>query len=205
MSLFTIFGCVGAARDREAQSIYNAVLKSKPSDIALVAVASNNMVAMNKDQNIFDSKKKMKASMVEGLEHKLTTVHRAAIARNNALLAMYTNQVDLCKNLVKELANQFGNQYDEEEREMILAGVLSRSGKVQDAVEILLKNKSQDLERTLISAQVMLEKGDVPGSIDILEKLPSSLKYRTGMSFICINCICFISNWIFFLTSFKNF
>ena len=181
---------LGAARDREAQSIYNAVLKSKPSDIALVAVASNNMVAMNKDQNIFDSKKKMKASMVEGLEHKLTTVHRAAIARNNALLAMYTNQVDLCKNLVKELANQFGNQYDEEEREMILAGVLSRSGKVQDAVEILLKNKSQDLERTLISAQVMLEKGDVPGSINILEKLPSSLKYRTGMSFICINCIC---------------
>ena len=172
---------LGGARDREAQAIYNSVLKSKPSDIALVAVASNNMVAMNKDQNIFDSKKKMKASMVEGLEHKLTTVHRAAIARNNALLAMYTNQVDLCKNLVKELANQFGNnQYDEEEREMILAGVLSRSGKVQDAVEILLKNKNQDLERTLISAQVMLEKGDVPGSINVLEKLPPSLKYRSG-------------------------
>merc|ERR1712029_95711 len=102
---------------------------SKPSDIGLVAVASNNLVTLNKDQNIFDSKKRIKAASAEGVEHKLTTVHRAAIARNNALLAMYTNQVDLCKNLVKELANQFGKQYDEEEREMILAGVLSRSGK----------------------------------------------------------------------------
>ena len=141
-------------RDREAQAIYNSVLKNKPSDIGLVAVASNNMVAMNKDQNIFDSKKKMKAATVEGLEHKLTSVHRAAIARNNALLAMYTNQVDLCKNLVTELETQFANHYDESNRELILAGVLSRSGKVQDAVEVLLKNKGSDLERILISAQV---------------------------------------------------
>merc|ERR1711953_1328359 len=42
----------GDKRDREAQNIYNAVLKSKPSDIGLVAVASNNLVTLNKDQNI---------------------------------------------------------------------------------------------------------------------------------------------------------
>jgi signal recognition particle subunit SRP72 len=56
-------------------------------------VASNNLLTLNKDQNIFDSKKKIKAATVDGLEHKLTSIHRAAIARNNALLAMYTNQV----------------------------------------------------------------------------------------------------------------
>merc|ERR1712113_820280 len=48
-------------------------------------------------------------------------------------------------------------------------------------VEVLLKNKGSDLERILISAQVLLEKGDVPGAIKILEKLPTSLKYRTGL------------------------
>ena len=147
----------GGGRDREAQTIYNSVLKTKPSDIGLVAVASNNMVALNKDQNIFDSKKKMKAATVEGLEHKLTSIHRAAIARNNALLAMYTNQVDLCKNLVNELANNFANHYDDNDRELILAGVLSRSGKVQDAVDLLLK-KSKDLNHLLISAQVIFLK-----------------------------------------------
>ena len=83
----------------QAQAIYNSVLKSKPSDIGLIAVASNNMLCLNKDQNIFDSKKRIKAATVEGLEHKLTAKHQAAIARNNTLLAMYTNQVDLCKSL----------------------------------------------------------------------------------------------------------
>ena len=37
-------------REKEAQAIYNMVLKTKPSDIALVAVASNNLMAINKDQ-----------------------------------------------------------------------------------------------------------------------------------------------------------
>merc|ERR1719284_877055 len=69
-----------------AQAIYNSVLKSKPSDIGLIAVASNNMLCLNKDQNIFDSKKRIKAATVEGLEHKLTSKHQSAIARNNTLL-----------------------------------------------------------------------------------------------------------------------
>ncbi len=80
-------------RDKEAQAIYNQVLKTKPTDIGLVAVASNNLLTLNKDQNIFDSKKRVKAAMAEGLEHKLTSSHRRVIARNNVLLAMYTNQV----------------------------------------------------------------------------------------------------------------
>ena len=83
----------GGEREREAQTIYNAVLKTKPSDIGLVAVASNNLLTINKDQNIFDSKKRIKAATVDGLESKLTSKHQSVISRNNALLAMYTNQV----------------------------------------------------------------------------------------------------------------
>ena len=69
------------------------VLKSKPSDIGLVAVASNNLLCLNRDQNIFDSKKRLKAATVEGLELKLTSSQRRQIARNSALLAMFTAQV----------------------------------------------------------------------------------------------------------------
>jgi signal recognition particle subunit SRP72 len=168
-------------RDREAQGIYNSVLKNKPSDIGLVAVVSNNLLTLNKDQNIFDSKKKVKAATVEGLEHKLTSVHRAAIARNNALLAMYTNQVDLCKSLITELAKNFDN-YNQEEQDLILAGVLSRSGKVSEAVELLLKGKKrQDLKRVLIAVQVHLEKGEVPAALGLLEGLPAATKCRTGL------------------------
>ena len=99
-------------KEKEAATIYNQVtlnlslnlltcfpkvLKSKPSDIGLVAVASNNLLCLNRDQNIFDSKKRLKAATVEGLELKLTSSQRRQIARNSALLAMFTAQVSLRK------------------------------------------------------------------------------------------------------------
>ena len=87
-----------------------------------MAVASNNLVTLNKGQNIFDSKKKIKAATADGMEHKFTSVHRAAIARNNALLAMYTNQVDLCKTLINDLAGSFEKHYDQDNRDLIVAG-----------------------------------------------------------------------------------
>ena len=43
-------------RNKEAQIIYNQVLKNKPSDIGLVAEANNSFLTSNKDQTIFDRK-----------------------------------------------------------------------------------------------------------------------------------------------------
>ena len=112
-------------------------MKSKPTDIGLVAVASNNLLCLNKDQNIFDSKKRIKAATVDGLEQKLTSTHLADIACNNSLLAMYTNQVDLCRHLVAELVQK--KTISEVDGKRIEAGVLARSGKVKEAVDILLQ------------------------------------------------------------------
>ena len=67
------------------------------------------------------------------------------------------------------------------------AGVLARSGKVKESVDLLLKDKKDDIDRILIAAQVLLEKGDVSGSIAILEKLPSSVKHRTGLLSSMVN------------------
>lgn len=80
-------------REKEAQVFYASALKTKPKDIALVAVASNNLVTLNKDQNVFDSKKRMKNATHDSLEHKLTSRQRKSIAYNQCLLALYTNQV----------------------------------------------------------------------------------------------------------------
>lgn len=80
-------------REKEAQTLYTAVLKSKPDDIALVAVANNNLVCLNKDQNVFDSKKRMKSATHESLEYKLTSRQRRTITYNQCLLALYTDQV----------------------------------------------------------------------------------------------------------------
>ena len=86
--------CFQQDRDEKAASaLYNSVLKTKPSDIGLIAVASNNICCIQKDQAIFDSRKKMKTATSDGLEGKLTTRQRKLIALNNCLLSFYSNQV----------------------------------------------------------------------------------------------------------------
>ena len=167
-------------KEREAQAIYNAVLRSKPADIGLVAAASNNLLTLNRDQNIFDSKKRIKAATAEGLEQKLPVSHRMVIARNNALLAMYTNQIDLCRSLVKELADVFG--VGAEERDLITAGVLSRAGKADEAVATLLRSEERNgLEKVLIATQIFLEKGQVVEALKLMDSLPNQEKYLNGI------------------------
>lgn len=73
--------------------MYNAILKHKPKDIAVIAVASNNSVVINRDQNIFDSKKKIRSCTVDNLEFKLASRQRGAIAFNHCLFALYNQQV----------------------------------------------------------------------------------------------------------------
>lgn len=67
---------------------------------------------------------------------------RRTISRNHALLAMYTNQVDLCKTLVNDLSSKF-DDVSEDEKKLIVVGVLARSGKTDEAVNILLASNQR--------------------------------------------------------------
>lgn len=163
-------------REKEAQAIYNQVLRNKPSDIGLVAVASNNLLTLNKDQNIFDSKKRIKAATVEGLEHKLTGKQRRGIARNNALLAMYTAQVDLCQQLLDEL-----DPSTIPDKRLIMAAALARAGKHQEAVDGLLGGGSSDPILQMTAANIYLAAGEVAAGAEMLARLPEEWKFRTGV------------------------
>lgn len=145
-------------REKEAQGIYNAILKSKPNDIGLVAVASNNSVTINRDQNLFDSKKKMKNATAEGVEHKLTTLQRKNIAFNQCLLTVYTNQVELGKNLCQKLAETYPEYAAD--ATLVQAVQLSRDNKIKEATNLLQnfakKHKDKELEMKLACVQLML-------------------------------------------------
>jgi signal recognition particle subunit SRP72 len=160
-------------RDKEAATVYNQVLKNKPSDIGLVAVASNNLLCLNRDQNIFDSKKRLKAATVEGLELKLTSGQRGAIARNSALLAMFTAQVDLCKQLVAELEPRPGDAG------LILAAALARAGRHGEAVEERLAG-GRDPVTLLTAGQVLLNAGETKEAVALLASLPADWRFRVG-------------------------
>merc|ERR1719187_832075 len=163
-------------KEKEAQTIYNQVLRSKPSDIGLVAVASNNLMTLNRDQNIFDSKKRIKAATVDGLEHKLTTNQRRGISRNNALLAMYTAQVDICQQLVDQLGPAVVP-----DRRLIIAGALAKAGKYQAAADSLLDGDATDAVNLMTAAHILLTAGEVSAAGKMLEQLPPEWTFRTGV------------------------
>lgn len=122
---------------KEATAIYTNALKHKSDDPALTAVASNNMVAINKDQNVFDSKKKIRAAMSEACEHKLTSRQKRTIAINNCLLTLFTNQDDQCHQLVAKLMQAYPECAFT--GILIRASQLSKDKKYKEAVELLEK------------------------------------------------------------------
>lgn len=74
-------------------SCFLEINQKSSADPALLAVAANNIVCINKEQNIFDSRKRIKAASVDGLKHKLFAKQRELILINQALFYWHTNQV----------------------------------------------------------------------------------------------------------------
>lgn len=69
----------------------------------LGADAVAHMLFLLQDQNVFDSKKKVKLTNADGVEYKLAKKQLQAIEFNKALLAMYTNQVSDLSTLTLQL------------------------------------------------------------------------------------------------------
>ena len=64
-----------------------------PPPLITITELCNRYVFFYQDQNVFDSKKRMKTAKADGLKHKLTATQQRCINLNQGLLHMYTNQV----------------------------------------------------------------------------------------------------------------
>ncbi|KAH7980689.1 hypothetical protein HPB49_018234 [Dermacentor silvarum] len=144
----------------QAMKLYNLTLKQRPSDNAIIAVAANNIVTINKDQNMFDSKKKIKMAVAEGLESKLTSQQRRAIALNHCLLLYHTGQLDQCVKAVTILEKNFTNSADE--------------------AEYAERHPSRSLSMSLTLAQLLLSQGHLSDCCDILKSLGTTT-YKLGI------------------------
>ncbi|XP_073977093.1 signal recognition particle 72 [Rhodnius prolixus] len=148
-------------REKEAMQIYSSTLKKKPSDIALLAVANNNIVAINRDQNLFDSKKKMKATLNEATQLKLTASQKRTVSINNCLLNIYTNQGDQALAICDDLMAKHPEA--KETAVLMKAAVLMREGKAEEARKLLEKvgkeTPSIGLKMCLAKVQLLLLEG----------------------------------------------
>lgn len=148
-------------RIKEAHQLYTSNLKAKLDDIALMAVASNNVVCINKDQNLFDSKKKMKVALNEALLYKLPSKQRKYIALNNAVFNYYINQTDQCEKVCKNIEEIWPELAVQ--TTIIRALNLVKSGSMKEAIELLKKcNTTNDkLYINLCIAQLYLIQVDI--------------------------------------------
>lgn len=160
-------------RGREALGLYNAVLKQKPSDVSHSVVASNNIIVLNRDRDIFDSKKKAKVLANEGTSKKLTRSQKLSIVYNRCLFALQTNQLEQCRQLVGQL-----KEAGRESPLAVLAEValLNRERRTAASTALLeahLKAKPRSeilLYATL--AQLYLSQGNTSGACDVLHSVP---------------------------------
>jgi len=177
---------LGVARQRNgegsvAMELYTRVLKTKPDDISLAAVASNNIVALNKDHDVFDSRKKVKAATSDAVREKLTSVQRRTVDFNQCLLLMYSNQGDACRKRCKELQGLYP---DSETPYLIQAALLLREKRSKQSVKCLQDYVSAvggACERPqLVMAQTLLADGELEAALSALTSV-STLRHRPAV------------------------
>ncbi|CAH8467618.1 unnamed protein product [Heterobilharzia americana] len=93
-------------KEEEANQLYQSVIRQRVSDPALLAVAANNIVCINQDQNIFDSRKRIKMASTDGLQFKLFPRQRIDMLVNQGLFYWYTNQMEACTSKLRAVLQE---------------------------------------------------------------------------------------------------
>uniref|UniRef100_A0A5F5Q3H3 Signal recognition particle subunit SRP72 n=1 Tax=Equus caballus TaxID=9796 RepID=A0A5F5Q3H3_HORSE len=133
------------------------------------------------DQNVFDSKKKVKLTNAEGVEFKLSKKQLQAIEFNKALLAMYTNQAEQCRKISGSLQSQSPERLLPV---LIQAAQLCREKQHTKAIELLQEFSDQHPENAaeikLTMAQLKISQGNISKACLILRSI-EELKHKPGM------------------------
>nr|CDS19916.1 signal recognition particle 72 kDa protein [Echinococcus granulosus] len=119
-----------------AFEVYHTILRQRSGDPSLMVVISNNLICINKEQNAFDTRKRIKASSIDDLQHKLFQAQRSSILVNQALFYLNNNQLDACNAKLKAVLNEDPNNV----RAVMLSAVSLAKSKQSSAGVRLLEN-----------------------------------------------------------------
>jgi len=118
-------------RVAEAKAAYTSVLKAKPNDPVVVAVASNNLIALRGPDDsvgVFDSLKRSKVAL--GLSRHLSSHQLRAVSLNHCILLLSAKNTKACERYLQSISDKFG---DDERYAMVRASLLYRAGKAHKA------------------------------------------------------------------------
>lgn len=181
------------ARNMEALESYNKLLKQKLADAPSMAVASNNLIALKGNKDMFDSIKKFEklfekktsselgVLFMEGLEHKLSSRQKEAISFNRFLVLLLSNKLDQARELLASLFDKFPGSVMPA---ILNASLLVREGKLSRAEEIIgqyvEKHPKDSAVLLLVRAQIAALAGHHSVAAHALEQI-EELQHRPGM------------------------
>lgn len=153
---------------------YNSILRRHPNDPGVVAVASNNILVLNRDKDVFDSKKKVKVLASEGTSRKLNMMQKQSILFNRSLFALQINQLEQCRELETVLTKI---QPNSDLSALAKIALLYREKKLSSAREFLenhiKSSPGASMELYVVLAQLHLGHGDTSKACSVLHSSPS--------------------------------
>ncbi|KAG0314718.1 Signal recognition particle core component [Dissophora globulifera] len=175
-------------RVEQARELYQSVLKIKALEVTVPAVAANNLVAIQKDDDIFDSLKKIKTATTKALGVKFFSSQKRTIAMNELLLNLYQNKFVACRDTARQLLK---SQPDNDALYLILAATTQKQKKTAKALEELREYAVQRpdsiaIQFAIIQLELMNNNGtqDYTAAIESLTRflvsLPEEEQHRPG-------------------------
>mmetsp|Transcript_3817 Transcript_3817/g.11357 ORF Transcript_3817/g.11357 Transcript_3817/m.11357 type:complete len:672 (-) Transcript_3817:176-2191(-) len=159
--------------EQGAETQYTDILKGEVSDIGVVAVASNNLTAARweaPNRKNLTLSKRMKATTVAGVEHKLTEEQRKVFGINRLIIDVEMSKFDACR---EELERLRKSNQDDDMLRLVEASMHKAAGDAGKAEESVRKIEDLD-EQCAALAQIRLDNGDLVGAGDALSQLGNS-------------------------------
>ncbi|KAF9401452.1 Signal recognition particle core component, partial [Podila epigama] len=145
-------------------------------EVTVPAVAANNLVAIQKEEDLFDSNKKIKTATTKALGVKFFSSQKRAIAMNEILLNLYQNKFAACRDAARQLLK---TQPDNDALYLILAATMHKQKKTAKALEELkeyaqLRPESVAIEFAIVQLE-LVNGSDYVAAIESLQKFLKGL------------------------------
>lgn len=181
---FFFFFC--CAKSNCPRSLISATtFHNRALEVTVPAVAANNLVAIQKEDDLFDSTKKIKSANTKALGVKFLSSQKRTMAMNELLLQLYQNKFAACRDTAQQLLK---SQPDNDALYLILAAAMHRQKKTAKALEELkefaaVKPDSVAIQFAIVQLE-LINGQDYTAAIKsltrFLRSLPEKEQHRPG-------------------------
>lgn len=154
-------------------------------EVTVPAVAANNLVAIQKEEDLFDSSKKIKTATTKALGVKFFSSQKSTIAMNELLLSLYQKKFAACRDSTRQLLK---SQPENDALYLILAATMHNQKKTAKALEelkeyALVRPDSVAIQFAIVQLELMNGQ-DYTAAIEsltrFLKTLPEKEQHRPG-------------------------